>query len=551
MKSDILLEIIKNKVFREEEIQTISLAANDEVMPWLFDFKSVALSRLFLEEYARLFWETLYEYEGKGVQIGGMESGAIPLVAGLSLFARETSTVNPFYIRKSRKKGDLANSIEGKIKKGLPLILVDDILNNGATMKKQIAILEESGYKVNAIFVCVRFRDLSFYKEITDKGIRIESIFELDDLSGVLPVKNLTSPLINRIPRRYKIDYKVTLTDRPNLYTVLPKSGPVLSGDSILIGADDGTFYALSKDTGAVLWTYKVHFGANGKRIFSTCAVWKEFVIFGAYDGNLYCLNKETGKVEWVFMDADWIGSSPCVDPDRGIVFIGLEFGLFKKHGGVAAIDIKTGKPLWKNYSMAGLTHASPTYNKKHNVVVCGSNDNNIYAFDATSGTLLWKYETQGEIKYGAVFDDRRDSVCLGSMDGGVYVLRVQGGSLYHRFEARFGFYSTPVIANRYLYIGSLDKRVYCFDLENKKTAWAFETGGRIFASPLLDGDSLFIGSNDGMLYEIHKDTGKLLHSLQLTERIVNRIQLDQEKNGKKVLYVGTHLCELYRIIEE
>lgn len=98
--------------------------------------------------------------------------------------------------------------------------------------------------------------------------------------------------------------------------------------------------------------------------------------------------------------------------------------------------------------------------------------------------------------------------------------------------------------------IGSLDKQVYCFNLSTKKTEWIFETSGRVFASPLLDYESVFIGSNDGRLYELDACTGKLRAFLQLTERIVNGIQVDHLINRKRILYIPTHACELYRMRE-
>ena len=94
---------------------------------------------------------------------------------------------------------------------------------------------------------------------------------------------------------------------------------------------------------------------------------------------------------------------------------------------------------------MREYTHASPAYNIKHNIVVCGSNDNSMRAYDAKDGVLLWEYQTHGEVKYSAIFDDTRNLVIFGSMDGGLYALHMSDGSLYHRFEARYGFYSNPV----------------------------------------------------------------------------------------------------------
>lgn len=548
--SQILFDIIVDKVYKEEGIQEVSLNSTDKKEGWIFDFKSQTLSKVFIEEYARAFWSIFPHDSINSVQIGGMETGAIALIAGISLFAPETVKVNSFYIRKSRKKGGLANLIEGDLNSD-PIILVDDLINNGRTFRKQVLLLKEQGHSVSSLFTCLRFRDMIEYQDFISEGIKVVSIFELNDFSKVLPVRNLKKDFKDiKNLCSYTVNYKVTLTKKPNLYIVVPKSAPVLVGDFLYLGVDDGTFYCLSKKDGAVIWTYLVMFGSEGKRIFSSPVIYKDKVFFGAYDGNFYCLNRFTGKREWVFSDADWIGSSPCVDVDRGIVFVGLEFGLFKKRGGVVAIEIKSGKALWKNYTMEGLTHASPAYNKKTNVVVCGCNDNYVYAFDAKTGSILWKYKTEGHIKYGAIFYDKKSLVIIGSMDGGLYVLNINDGSLYHKFEARYGFYSTAVLYGDYLIIGSLDKNVYCFDILSKKVKWTVETFGRIFASPILDGNKVFVGSNDGRLYDINAKTGESNMVVQLSERIVNRIQVDYEQ-AKRVLYIPTHTGELYKLIEK
>lgn len=543
-----LHQIVVQKAYKEE-IRSVSEAGGKSER-WIIDFKSQALNRGFLEEFARSFWDSIQgEFPGP-IQVGGMESGAIPLVTGVSVFSPEERRVNGFFIRKSRKKSGLANLVEGELTDD-PIVLVDDILNTGTTLRKQIKILEDRGHTVSAVFVCIRYRDLSTYQDLIDRGVKIVSVFELNDFQGDLPVKNII-PLDRPIPRldKFKVDFCVCLARRPNLYVVAPKSAPLLVEEYVYIGADEGVFHCLRASDGATVWKHRVMFGAEGKYIHSSPVVYKDKVIFGAYDGNLYCLNRFTGKREWVFSDADWIGSSPCVNERDGVVYVGLEFALPGKRGGVAAVDIQTGDLKWGNYSFPGLAHASPAYNAKNNLVVCGSNDHIFYAMNAATGETIWQFETTGEVKYGAVFDDAHDLIIFGSMDGGVYALHVQDGMLYHRFDARFGFYSTPVLTGSRVVIGSLDKLVYCFDLETKSTVWTCETAGRIFASPVIDGKSVFIGSNDGRLYEIDVDSGIVTAVVQLTERIVNRIQIARDENGERVLYVPTHACELYRLSE-
>ncbi len=546
--SKILHEIIIEKVYKED-IRPISEAGGKSAQ-WIMDFKSQVLSKEFLQEYARCFWNAVQEKFPGAVQIGGMESGAIPLVTGVSVFAPTDRSVNAFYIRKSRKKSDLANLLEGELTDA-PIILVDDILNAGNTIRKERDILKEAGHSVAAVFVCIRYRDMPAYQDLIDQGIKIISIFELDDFRNELPIKNIVDPE-RVIPKfdKYETDFRIRLTGRPNLYVVAPKSAPLLFDEYLYMGADDGYFSCVRAADGSMVWRYRVMFGAEGKYIHSSPVIYGKSVLFGAYDGNLYCLNRFTGKREWVFGDADWIGSSPCVNERDGMVYVGMEFSLPGKRGGVAAVDIRTGKLKWGNYSFPGLAHASPAYNEKSGLVVCGSNDRTFYAMKAETGEIVWQFQTMGEVKYSAIFDDARDLVIFGSMDGGVYVLRTGDGSLHHRFDARFGFYSTPVLSGNRVIIGSLDKLVYCFDLDGKSALWTFETSGRIFASPALDGRSVFIGSNDGRLYEIDIDSGKIIAIVQFPERIVNRIQVSRQADGRRVLYVPTHVCELYRLSE-
>ena len=544
MTESTLFDVIRTKIYKDTEIQEISENSQGHIIPWIFDFKSQSLNKLFLEEFSRFFWETFREH--KNIQLCGMETGAIPLMAAISLSAPDNISLKLCYIRKSRKKSDLANLIEGELVINNFLIIIDDILNTGGTIKKQIQILKERGCTISAIFTCLRFRDVAFYEEFLRDSIRVLSIYELNDFSKVLPVKNIQSK-VNSSLEEYEILYKVKLTNKPNLYHVLPKSGIILYDNFLYVGADDGNFFCLDSSNGDVVWVYKIPFGAQGKYIFSTPVVYKDLVLFGAYDGNFYCLNRLSGKREWVFMEADWIGSSPVVNKKEGVVFVGLEFGLFKKHGGIVALDILSGKVKWKNYSMDAFVHGSPAYNEKQNMVVCGCNNMYVYGIRANTGEVVWEFLTQGEVKYGATFIEKENLTAIASMDGSLYLLNTETGSCVYEFKARFGFYSTPIVVGEYIIIGSLDKMIYCFDFVSKKLEWNFETQGRIFASPESNNGHVFIGSNDGNIYELNIKTGILVRRIQLTERILNKVCIEKDKNNT-VIYASTQMDEIYKI---
>jgi orotate phosphoribosyltransferase len=111
--------------------------------------------------------------------------------------------VNGFFIRKSRKKSGLLNMIEGKINNE-KVILVDDIINSGSSFIRQVEVLEKikdekqenfgdknlENIKINSVFSIMRFRDLEYYKYFNEKNIKVESVFELNDITKEAEEKN-------------------------------------------------------------------------------------------------------------------------------------------------------------------------------------------------------------------------------------------------------------------------------------------------------------------------------------------------------------------------
>src|SRR3989344_5625169 len=491
---DNLKAIIRTEVFITKDRERIASKKGGE-SNWLFDFRRVllkpdvlkAISDVFLEKFGKEF----------PLQIGGIEVAAIPLITGVVMgLDRRGIQVNGFFIRKS-------------------------------------------GKKVDAVFAILRFRDIDYYKYFHEKGIKVESLFSLDDFSDSLKVKNLVDKKEKPVPMPFKTEWCFK-SEKPNYYYVVPKSAPIIDETKLYFGADNGNFWAIHQTDGSVAWKYRVGFHAKGKNIFSSPALYNNQLFFGAYDGNFYCLDKNTGKPQWIFMEADWIGSSPCIADNLGLVFVGLEFGLWKKQGGIVALDIHTGKKKWQ-YSMTEMVHSSPAYSSAHSMVIIGGNDNVVRAFDARSGTLRWEFKTQGAIQESLALSSKL--VAFGSFDSYVYILEIETGKLVKAFKTGEPIYSTPLFFNDKLYVSSLDKILYCIDPLSGGVLWQFRTGGRVLASPIAIEGKIYIGSNDGRLYELDSESGKNTGFFQSVERITNAIAY----NGKtRRFFVPPFANEIY-----
>jgi outer membrane protein assembly factor BamB len=65
-------------------------------------------------------------------------------------------------------------------------------------------------------------------------------------------------------------------------------SSPVICGDKVVVGSDDGRVYMVSLDKGAELWSYEI-----GRPVGSSPAVADGKVVIGADDGAVYCFGEK------------------------------------------------------------------------------------------------------------------------------------------------------------------------------------------------------------------------------------------------------------------
>lgn len=544
-------DIVESKALVYPKAYALSRATDKNQANWIFDFRKILLTPEHLSGIVEHMYEKIRDLDG--VQIGGMESAAIPLVTALVLRAHvDGKRANGFYIRKSRKKTGRFKILEGHLNDD-PIVLVDDLINSARSVTKQLSVLEDLGHRAERILTIVRFRDDVAYKHLYDKGVQLFSLFQLTDFG--LSVQSSTEKNPDQHPYK-RVWVHVPLCSSP--WFVLPRSTPTISNNRIFFGGDDGYFRALDVTTGIEQWSLKTGLGARGKRILSSPIVHDGRVFFGSYDGVVYAVSVETGRPEWTFFESEWVGSSPAVSPTAGFLYIGLEHSAPANQGSIVALDIASGDLQWR-YNMPALTHSSPCVIDSHRQVVVGGNEGVVYSFDAHTGTLIWRFETEGgqrypgiggfspgDIKMAPVYDLASDQIAVSSMDGHVYVLDRATGKLKFSAEtvggegvARIGVFNSPCFTNDHIIFGALDKNVYCVDKWTGDQVWRQETAGRIFAMPVVQDGVLYMGSNDGFVYEIAEKDGTILAQRPFPERVVCPVVFDPESMGR--MYVTTN----------
>jgi outer membrane protein assembly factor BamB len=201
-------------------------------------------------------------------------------------------------------------------------------------------------------------------------------------------------------------------------------ANPIVTHDGTLIyGDDDLKLYALDA-TGKVLWTSDPNNGPG--QVDSGIAEGCDGTIYAGGD-RWAALDSKTGNTLWTIPATGpvrAICSSPLVDVD------GTVYGV-DSAGLVFSAD-KTGKVLWMNN--LGVMGAAGSLAKVGNEIVFVLNDGNLYALDATKGTVSWKKPigngTSGELLAGPVVDGKH-RIYFGSNDGNLYSFDAAGNQLW------------------------------------------------------------------------------------------------------------------------
>ncbi len=195
--------------------------------------------------------------------------------------------------------------------------------------------------------------------------------------------------------------------------------------------------------------------------------------------------------------------SSPAVED--GVVYAGSYSGM------LYAFNASTGAVLW-TYQTAnnGTNYASPAVNNKK--VFFGSIDGLVYALDARTGAKLWSYQTGGAIYSSPSVIDA--VVYIGSNDGNLYVLNANTGALLWKSSTGGAVASTPAVADGAVYFGSNDGNVYALNASTGAKLWSYHVGGNytpdLFTqSPAVANGLVYVGSGDAdYVYALNASTG-------------------------------------------
>jgi polyvinyl alcohol dehydrogenase (cytochrome) len=220
------------------------------------------------------------------------------------------------------------------------------------------------------------------------------------------------------------------------------RSQPVIAGDTIFIGSQDGTIYAFDLKTGCARWTSRVSAEVRTAIIVEPWTAGAKparhpRLFFGTLLGRVHAMDAVTGELLWSTRPEEHpnatITGSPTLAGDTLYVPVsslevvtaaGRDYACCTFRGSVIALDIATGATKWQHYTVdniptdQGKTSVgtpimgpsgapvwnSPTVDAKRGLVYFGSGENYsspadgnsdaVFAVDIRTGKRKWRFQT-------------------------------------------------------------------------------------------------------------------------------------------------------------
>jgi orotate phosphoribosyltransferase len=157
---------------------------------YYFDLKLTTLSEPHaLQLAAEVLLDRIDTLGVKIDAVGGLTSGADPLIVATSLLALRRGRILPgFFVRDKQKNHGTEQVIEGIVTPGMNVVILDDVITQGKSALKAIEPVEKIGAHVIRTLILVD-REEGGIEFLASKGHKAEPIFKYSELvaCGAVP----------------------------------------------------------------------------------------------------------------------------------------------------------------------------------------------------------------------------------------------------------------------------------------------------------------------------------------------------------------------------
>jgi len=289
---------------------------------------------------------------------------------------------------------------------------------------------------------------------------------------------------------------------------------PRTDGNLVYFGSTNYLVYAIRPNC-AEVWSYNTNDRIKGDALVSDGVVY-----VGSYDGHLYALSASNGRELWTFPKREEVEISGTFEvakddtapqdgePDDPALVDADDGGESESATDEDEAEAAEEPPAPPQPIVGSFSYSAPGIYA--DTIFVGNLDHRLYAIDANTGTMLWRYKTDAPVTSSPLIVDGK--VFFGSNDGNIYAIDSTTRHVLWRAKTQHWINSSALVDNGSLYIGGNDRHLYAYDVNTGVGKWTFTTVGPVVAIPAIYKNLVFAagGSGDGAVYAIDRDRGKL-----------------------------------------
>jgi|GEM_PF-858266 len=237
---------------------------------------------------------------------------------------------------------------------------------------------------------------------------------------------------------------------------------PLIVNDRLYAG-NANILAVLNAENGTILWKKKL--GSPWISSYASPSQFFDNLFIGSIwnQQNLFALDAVSGKRLWEF----------AFSGTHGAIMIYEQTGYIGTISGeLLALDLVNGFEKWRTPIGQGWMSATPT--PCDSLIIVGSGDGKMVAVHQANGEKIWNFQCAQSIVPISPYQTEPvaltgspvvagNIVYFGATDGFLYALNADTGQLLWKYNLGVPIVSTPAISGNALFIAAYDGNVYCF----------------------------------------------------------------------------------------
>lgn len=302
--------------------------------------------------------------------------------------------------------------------------------------------------------------------------------------------------------------------------------------------------------TGKSIWKFQ-----TGGGVASSPVIQGDMIYFGSKDGYFYAVNKDTGAEAWKYSVGNPIICQAAVLDNK--VFFSSKEVYF-------AVDARTGTEIWRydlnpevRYTIRrdqwDYHESSPAID--NGVVYFGSGMGAILGFEAVSGELVWEFNATDSTAIRSTPLIQDGVIYYGEWLGKYRAVDIATKEILWENSYSAGFQNAAVIKDGVIFIGGRDTRIYALDINTGESKWSFKdpVASWITGDPVIDGDIVYFSTSDSKkVYAINIEDGTVVAEYPIYMNSFTKVIIDYGRlyvtSGDAYNSPGTGKLQVYKL---